>query len=308
MAVAGLREESRAKGRAAKISGMPSTLSARSIDGRTVRFLELGDAAAARVLVLIHAFPMGTGMWEPQRGAFPGWRVIAPALPGFDGSAPSFVALRPTGRDNPPAYEIDAYADQVVALLDDLRIDRPVIGGLSMGGYVMFGLLRRAPDRASALILADTRPTADSGDRLAARYRTLDIVAAKGAAGVADDMLPKLVSRQTYTRKPAVVAELRRLIEVQSPTAIADAMRAMMARPESTGLLSAIRVPTLIVVGEEDTITTVADADLMHTAIKGSTVAGIPGAGHMSNMEDPEAFNAAVREFLGGVGGVGGVG
>ena len=177
-----------------------------------------------------------------------------------------------------------------------------------MGGYVIFGLLRRAAERASALILADTRPTGDSGDRLAARYRTLDIVATKGAPGVADDMLPKLVSAQTHSQKPAVVAELRRLIEAQPAAAISDAMHAIMTRPESTDELSGVRVPTLIVVGEEDPITTVADAEVMQRAIAGSTVARIPGAGHMSNMENPPAFNAAVREFLGRVGGVGRVG
>jgi 3-oxoadipate enol-lactonase len=285
---------------------MASTLSTRTIDGRTVRFLELGESSASRVLVLIHAFPMGAEMWEPQRDAFPGWRVIAPALPGFDGSDSAALAPRPgPGTSTPgplrgtrPTYAIDACADHVLALLDDLGIDRPVVGGLSMGGYVTFGLLRRAPERASALILADTRPSGDSGERLAARHRTLDIIAVNGARGVADDMVPKLVSARTKAEKPAVVAELRRLIESQPAATIADATRAMMTRPESTALLPSIRVPTLIVVGEDDTITTVADAEGMHAAIKGSSVVRIPGGGHMSNMEDPAAFNSAVRAFL----------
>lgn len=286
---------------------MATTLSTRTIDGRTARFMELGEASSARVLVLIHAFPMGTAMWEPQRAAFPGWRVIAPALPGFDGSDSHALTPHSLFR-TAPAYAIDAYADHVVALLDELGIGRPVIGGLSMGGYVMFGLLRRAPERASALILADTRPTGDSGERLAARRRTLDIIATKGAAGVADDMVPKLVSARTRAERPAVVTELRRLIEAQPPATIAEATRVMMTRPESTDVLPDVRVPTLIVVGEEDTITTVADAEMMHEAIRGSTIARIPGVGHMSNMEAPEAFNAAVRDFLGRVGGRGGVG
>jgi pimeloyl-ACP methyl ester carboxylesterase len=154
---------------------MPSTLSTRTIDGRTVRFLELGDASASRVLVLIHAFPMGTAMWEPQRGAFPGWRVIAPALPGFDGSDSLGVTsglLRGTNTPGPlrgtrPTYAVDAYADHVVAILDELGIDRPVIGGLSLGGYVIFGLLRRAPERASALILARATARSTSSRRRA---------------------------------------------------------------------------------------------------------------------------------------------
>jgi pimeloyl-ACP methyl ester carboxylesterase len=248
------------------------------------------------VLVLIHAFPMGTAMWAGQMDAFPGWRVLAPALPGFDGS--DTTAAVPASRQGDPACAIDAYADHVVAFMDDLGIDRPVIGGLSMGGYVMFGLLRRAPDRMSALVLADTRPSGDTGERLAARHRTLDLIAASGARGVADDMLPKILSPHTHAEQPAVVAEVRRLIEAQPPATIADATRAMMTRPESTALLPSVRVPTLIIVGEEDPITTVADAEGMQAALPQSTVVRIPHSGHMSNMEQPQAFNDAVRAFL----------
>jgi len=294
-----------------KISRMGASLRDRRIGGRLVRYMDIGDSSAERVLVLIHAFPMGTAMWAPQLEAFPGWRVIAPALPGFDGSDWAVMPgpLRPStegrgassdvdGRGTKPAYAIDAYADHVVAILDDLGIERPVIGGLSMGGYVIFGLLRRAPDRASALILADTRPSADSGDRLAARRRTLDIVATAGARGVADDMVPKLLSPRTHAGQPAVVAEVRRLIESQPAATIAEATRAMMTRPESTALLVSVRVPTLIIVGAEDVITTPADAEGMRQAIPASQVVVIPGAGHMSNLEAPAAFNAAVRAFL----------
>ena len=265
---------------------MARTLNTTTIDGRVVRYIDAGDRSSSRVLVLVHAFPMGTAMWEPQLDAFPGWRVIAPALPGFDGS------------ETRPAYDIDGYADQVIALLDTLHVQRPVIGGLSMGGYVIFGLLRRAPDVASAWILADTRTTSDSGDRLAARHRTIEIAKSAGPRGIADDMLPKLVSAHTRERKPEVVTELRRLIEAQTGETIADATRVMMTRPESTALLRRVRVPVLIVVGEDDVITTVADAEQMRSQLADATVVRIPRAGHMSNLEDPAAFNSAVREFL----------
>lgn len=277
---------------------MARTLKSTTIDGTIVRYIDAGDPASPEVLVLVHAFPMGTAMWEPQLDAFPGWRVIAPALPGFDGSG------TPGPRKDPPsASDIDGYADQVIALLEALHIRRPVIGGLSMGGYVIFGIIRRAPDAASALILADTRTTPDSGERLAARHRTIEIARSAGPRGIANDMLPKLVSARTRERKPEVVTELRRLIEAQSGETIAEATRVMMTRPESTALLRGVRVPVLIIVGEDDVITTVADAEQMRSQLADVTVVRIPGAGHMSNLEDPAAFNEAVGEFLGRFGG-----
>jgi len=279
---------------------MARTLKTTTIEGRIVRYIDAGDPSAAQVLVLVHAFPMGTAMWAPQFDAFPGWRVIAPALPGFDGSD------APGPRRNPaPTSDIDGYADQVLALLEHLQIQRPVIGGLSMGGYVIFGLMRRAPGVASAWILADTRTTPDTGERLAARHRTIEIARSAGPGAIADDMLPKLVSAHTREHKPAVVTELRRLIEGQSGDTIADATRVMMTRPESTAVLATVRVPVLIVVGEDDVITTVADAEQMRAQLADAAVVRIPGAGHMSNLEDPDAFNGAVRAFLGRVGGVG---
>lgn len=240
-------------------------------------------------LVLVHAFPMGAAMWRTQREAFPAWRVETPSLPGFDG--------RPLVDDR----TVDGYARDLLAALDAQGIDRAVFGGLSMGGYVLFGVLRQAPERVAGLILADTRTSVDNPERKAARQRSIELARRSGATAIADEMLPGLLGPTTQAQRPDVAREVRTLIEAQPSETIAAALEAMMTRPDSAGVLARVTVPTLIVVGDEDTITTVADAEAMRRAVPGSRLAVLPGAGHMSNMETPVAFNEAVGSFLGSV-------
>jgi 3-oxoadipate enol-lactonase len=239
----------------------------------------------ARTLVLIHAFPLGARMWAPQFQAFAGWHTSTPSLPGFDGSRAG-------------GSSINGFASRVNIALDRLGIERAVIGGLSLGGYVAFGVIRQRPERASALILADTRSGADSDEGRAARLRMLALLEQKGPSGVFEEMRPKLFGQTTHAERPEVVAEVKRMVEAQTPAAVEGAIRAMLDRPDSTPLLASIRVPTLIVVGEEDTLTPPAESERMHAGIRGSTIVRIPRAGHMSNMENPQAFNAAVSGFL----------
>lgn len=242
--------------------------------------------ASPRVLVLVHAFPMGAAMWAPQLAAAPGWTILTPSLPGFDGRA--LVSER----------TIDAYARDLLETLDEHQVRRAVFAGLSMGGYVLFGVLRQAPDRVAGLLLADTRTSVDTDGRLAARYRSIDIARQSGARAIADDMLPGILGATTQASRPQVVAEVRRLIESQPAETIIAALEAMIARPDSTGTLASVRVPTTIVVGDEDRITTVADAEHMQRQIPGSSLVTLPGAGHMSNLETPDAFNAALQRLL----------
>jgi pimeloyl-ACP methyl ester carboxylesterase len=237
-------------------------------------------------LVLIHAFPMGTGMWRRQVDAITDRPVVVPALPGFDGH-PGIA--EPT---------MDGYARDVLVSLDREGVGRAVFAGLSLGGYVLFGILRQAPERAAGLILADTRTTLDTPERRGARVRSIEKVRAHGPAAIADEMIPGLLGPRTHERHPEVGEELRRLIESQTADAIADGLTAMMTRPDSADVLTRVRVPTLVIVGSDDTITTVADAERMHAAVPGSRLVVIPEVGHMSNMEAPEPFNGAVEAFL----------
>ena len=256
-----------------------------------LRYLDAPPRGAQRprgVLVLLHAFPLNARMWERQLGfADAGWHVIVPQLRGFDG-----------GAGEPPAASVDDYAGDVIDLLDALHVKQAVVGGLSMGGYVAFALLRLAARYVQGLILADTRSQADTPEGIAGRTRLLQLVQHKGPAAVADEMIPKLLGETTRASRPEVVDRVRALPLASSTEAIAGAIRALMSRPDSTPLLGAIHLPTLIVVGDEDTVTPPAASEEMHRAIAGSTLVRIPRSGHLSNLEQPAAFDAAVAAFL----------
>jgi pimeloyl-ACP methyl ester carboxylesterase len=193
---------------------------------------------------------------------------------------------------------MDAFAAHVNQELDRLEIGSAVIGGLSLGGYVAFGVLRKRPERVSALILADTRSGADSDQAREGRLRMLHILEERGPSGVFEEMRPKLFGATTHANRPAVVEHAKGLAESQTPAAIEDALRAMLDRPDSTPLLGTIAVPTLIVVGEEDAMTPPAESEGMQAAISRATLVQLSHAGHLSNLETPEAFNAAVSAFL----------
>jgi pimeloyl-ACP methyl ester carboxylesterase len=190
---------------------------------------------------------------------------------------------------------LDDYADDVLGLMDALEIDRAVIGGLSMGGYVAFAMLRKDPARCTGLILADTRPQADTPEARAMRLQMRELLRTGGPRALAAQSLPKLFSEAA---SGDVISPARAMMESAPAAAIDAALAAMISRPDSTPGLAAIACPALVVVGEQDAITPVADAEAMHHAIRRSTLCVIPGAGHLSNLEQPEAFSRVLGDFL----------
>lgn len=227
-------------------------------------------------------------MWEPQLAlADGGWRVVAPQMRGFDG-----------GPADPPATSIDDYAGDVIDLVDALHIEDAVIGGLSMGGYLAFALFRHAPRYFRGMVLADTKSQADTPEAVEARERMLAVVREGGAAAVADLMIPKLLADTTLARRPEHVDRVRELILASSPESIAAAITALMKRPDSTPLLASIHCPTLILAGDRDTVTPLELAHQLRAGIPGAELVVIADAGHLSNIEQPEAFNAALARFL----------
>ena len=227
-------------------------------------------------------------MWERQLAlADDGWRVLAPQFRGFDG-----------GTGDPPATSVDDYAGDVIDLLDALHIEQAVVGGLSMGGYVTFAVLRHAARYVQGLVLADTKSQADTPEGVEGRKRMLQLVQEKGPAAIADEMIPKLLGDTTRRARPDVVERVRTLVLSSSTDAIAGGVRALMTRPDSTPLLHTIHVPTLILVGAEDSVTPPSAAHDMHRAITGSELVEIPDAGHLSNLEQPERFHTALARFL----------
>lgn len=280
------------------------------IGGERVRYLEAG---AGWPVVLIHAFPLSADMWRPQlERALDGWRFIAPDLRGFrppvhlPRSLPSEGVSAPRAKDRVPhpihpavdALSMDDYARDIGQLLDCLKIDEAVIGGLSMGGYVAFALFRQSPERFSGMILADTRPQADTPDGRTARAKMRDLLEERGPSAAADQMLPRFFEASMPPPRHDLVAHVRELIEANSVDGLDAALGAMMERPDSTSDLASISCPALILVGEHDVITTPADAQAMERAIPRSRLAVIPGAGHLSNLEQPDEFSRALHDFL----------
>jgi pimeloyl-ACP methyl ester carboxylesterase len=262
------------------------------IGQRTIAYLDSAPGKAAlRTLVLLHAFPLGADMWESQmRAVLKGWRLITPDLRGFGGST--------EGDSSIAALSMDDYSEDVIDLLGELGVSRFTLGGCSMGGYATFALLAGHAEKVDALVLIDTRETADTPEGRANRRNMLAVVDREGPSGVAREMMPKLVGATTRATDSTVEATLRRLIKQQSPVAIRSAILRMMHRPDQSGLLPGIAVPTLIVAGEEDELIPMTDAQRMAAAIRGSTLVKIPRAGHLPNLEQPDAFNAALAGFL----------
>jgi pimeloyl-ACP methyl ester carboxylesterase len=247
------------------------------------------EAGSGLPLVLLHAFPLGAGMWREAAGLLAAsCRVLTPEQRGFGGS--------PLGEDEP---SLEHCAGDVVALLDRLGLERVVLGGLSMGGYVAMELLRRAPERVAALVLADTKAAADAEEARETRLRTAETVEREGTEPLAEQMLPALLAATSLAQRPEVVARVRGLIAAAPPAAVAWASRAMATRPDSLDTLRGADLPALVVVGDQDTLSPVAQAQEMAEALPQGRVVVVPGAGHLSALEDPGAFAAAVTGFLG---------
>ena len=262
------------------------------VDSRTIAYFDSkpGDRTS-RVAVFIHAFPLGAAMWEPQFKAVPpGWRYLAMDLRGFGGSTIQDEA------EHVP--RIDDYATDVIDVLRELDVQHAVVAGLSMGGYVTFALLRRAPAMVDAVVLADTRSGADSLQGRGNRRNMLAVLDREGPSGIARDMMDKLLGRTSSVERPDVESIVRRLIKQQSPAAIRGAVQRMMERPDSMADVQALSVPTLIIVGDEDVLTPPEESRKMHAAQPKAELVIIPRAGHLANLEQPEAFNAALTTFL----------
>ena len=258
-----------------------------TIDGTLVHYLDQGDGEPA--LVLLHAFPLRAAMWSPQLDALAATRVVVPDLLGFGASdAP----------DDLSAYSVDIWADLVAGLLDHLGLERVILGGLSMGGYAAFAFHRRHRSRLAGLVLADTRPGPDTPEAAERRRSQIRQLHEGGQAELVETLLGGLLGEYTRRHRPDVVAAARALMD-SSPAGFRGALDAMIRRPDSTPDLATIDVPTLVVVGDQDALATPEVARAMHAAVPGADLAVVPGAGHLSSLEAPAAFNAALADFVG---------
>ncbi len=286
---------------------------------RPLNYEENGDGTP---LLLIHGFPLDRTMWRPQLDGLSSIaRVIAPDLRGFgavaagDGSGGGDGggggASEPRAEDDdaendesadaaplPETITMDDYASHLAFLLARLDVERVVLCGLSMGGYVAMAFLDRYPTAVRGLILANTRAGADNEAARAARLAAIERARTEGVGAIADGMMPKMLAETTRTKQPELVASVRAMMARQSPDAVAAALRGMIARPDRTEWLASVRVPTLVITGRADTLIPPSESEVIAQAIPGARIAVIPRVAHLSNLEDPDAFNAAVRDFL----------
>jgi 3-oxoadipate enol-lactonase len=259
------------------------------VDGLRLHYLDAGVDDGEPALVLLHAFPLHSGMWAAQIDALADTRrVIAVDLPGFGGSeAP----------DSMYRYTMAGFAELVAGLLDRLSLRRVVLAGLSMGGYVAFAFLRLYPERVAGLILADTRAGADTSQVYERRTDQQDQVAGRGTTALIEELLDGLLAEETRSSRPDLVDRVRGLM-ANSAAGYVGALEAMKHRPDATGELPGISVPTLVLVGDDDALSPPDVARDMQGRIPDAELAVLPGAGHLSNLEAPDAFNAAVAGFL----------
>ncbi|MGQ0568751.1 MAG: alpha/beta fold hydrolase [Armatimonadota bacterium] len=239
-------------------------------------------------LVLLHAFPLNRAMWRPQVAALRDrFTIITPDFRGFGESD------IPSG-----ALTMDDYAQDVLRLLDALGQTRVMLGGCSIGGYVAFRVLARAADRISAVLIADSRAEPDTEEGRQRRHAAIKRIEADGPSVFLEEFASLLVGPTTKAQRPGVIAAVRQIIGSPDPRSLIAALSALATRPDSRPLLPSITAPTLVVVGEEDTVTPPASSEEMVGALPHARMITIPGAGHLANLEAPEAFNRATREFL----------
>jgi pimeloyl-ACP methyl ester carboxylesterase len=257
----------------------------------TVNAVELAfvDQGAGTPVVLVHGFPLDHTMWNAQIDALSkGYRVIAPDLRGFGRST--------LGHGTLPMQQ---FADDLAALLDGLRIEQPIVlCGLSMGGYVALQFWQNHGTRLAGLILCDTRAVADTLEVAAGRLEMAQRVLREGPAPLVEQMMPKLLVQTMAEDRPELVDSLRRVMMATDPKAIAAAARGMAQRPDMLSKLAEIDCPTLVIVGEQDAISSPHEMRAIARPIPNARFVEISGCGHMSPMEKPAAVNAAILEFL----------
>jgi 3-oxoadipate enol-lactonase len=269
---------------------------AREAKGNVQRLMVHGVNLAVEVrgegpaILFVHGYPLDRTLWSHQMDSIEGWRRIAPDLRGM-------------GQSDAPdlGYSMTIYAADLAALLDVLGVDEVVLCGLSMGGYVCFEFLRQWRSRVKGLVLMDTRAAADSPDARRGRELATTMAREGGAAAIADSMVPQLLSPVTQ-RRADIVGKVRCMIEHSAVAGLVGALAAMRDRDESESLLPTLSdLPTLVLVGEDDSITPPDEARRIAQAIPGAELAVVSGAAHLPPIEQPEETSTRLQSFLGSV-------
>jgi 3-oxoadipate enol-lactonase len=255
--------------------------------------LAYDDRGTGQPLVLLHGYPLDHRMWRPQIEALSNeCRVIAPDLRGFGQSTQQ-------SEDPASGVSMQQYSADMAELLDAIGVSEPVIlCGFSMGGYILWQFVQQFPERVKAFVACDTRVIADSEEARQGRLKTASEVAKTGVEPIITAMLPKLLSQATRDSQPAIVEEVTAIMRSCSPAAIAASLRGMADRPDVTDELSKMSQPALLLVGAEDAISSPDEMRGIAEKLPQAEFAEIPGAGHMTTLENPQAVNGALLAFI----------
>lgn len=264
-----------------------------AVNGINLYYTDIGRPDTMSIL-FVHGFPFSSDMWKGQiqmiQSRKKNFRIIA-----YD--------LRGHGKSDigDGQYTIELFIDDLIALLDHLQIEKTILCGFSMGGYIALRAIERNPDRVKALILCDTMSAADSNEAKIRRANSVKLVKKEGIERFAEGFLKAVFTPVTLQSKPDIIDEIRRIIPSNSPAGICGALIAMAARTDTTESLYKINVPMLVLVGEQDTVTATSAAKIMQEKIPNAKLRIIEQAGHMSNLENVARFNQHLAEFLDGI-------
>jgi len=256
------------------------------INGVEIYYVDVGNSDGLPI-IFVHGFPLSHEMWQPQIEVLEKFRVIAYDVRGHGKSG--------VGDGQ---YMIEFFVDDLLGLLDYLKIRKVIICGLSMGGYITLRAVERSPDRFIALILVDTQSRPDSNDVKLRRANLIRLVKTEGVKAFSESFVKALLTPDTFTKKTVIVEKLTQIIRGNSPLGICGTLVALASRTDTTESLPHIKVPTLILVGMHDLLTPPSVSQEMQSKIPGSEIHLIPNAAHMSNLENPEEFDKHLLSFL----------
>ena len=252
----------------------------------TISYNDVGEGEIP--IIFLHGFPFDKTMWKGQLDNLKSNnRLIAVDIRGFGKSIDANSEL-----------SMDLFGQDLIAFMDKLQIDKAVVCGLSMGGYIALNVLKNYPNRFEALILCDTQCIADTAEGKEKRYKTIEQINTDGPSEFNDGFIKNVFHADSLSAKHEIVESLRSTVVANSKEAITAGLVALAERSETCSSLSDIQVPTLIICGKQDVVTPLAQSEFMHSHIKGSTLKVIDNAGHVSNLEQPEEFNKHLVDFL----------
>lgn len=240
-------------------------------------------------LVFIHGFPFDRTSWIPQYEYFKDYcRVVIYDIRGFGSS---------TGDSDTP-FSMEVFAKDFLAFLKALHIEKAIVCGLSMGGYILMNAFNMEPERFAGIVLCDTQCNADSEEAKKKREKTIEQIREKGVADFADTFIKNVFYEESFKKKKEAVEAIRDVILRTTQQTLVAAVKALAKRPDTCEVLQSVKVPALIICGKQDTVTPPEKSQVIHDLIKSSTYKLIDGAGHLSNIDQPEAFNKHLGEFI----------